>query len=956
MPQLTPAFEDPMKVPYVFSADDASAAKMADEWLKAASVSVDTETDYDQSLDLNIEVAEPRVLSAFAAFTATEGIDPEGLITGEDLPEMLREQGYVAAKAYVLDLGYIDPAAIAEQFAKLDVYVWNGRFERKVFERFGVRANRLLDLMLYQAVLDQGAEGFRFYTGLARASESYLGWSLEGKGGIQLSYRPVEVLPELSDEQLAYASQDAVATGLLAPLIVAACEAVTVTFDGITRTLADIGELESRASVFLDKMSVTGVPFVARHEADQPIVVDGQGYANWLAYVAERERRQRLALDKIAEIEHRLNAEESGAAAASQGLLSFDGGDVRYEPSFEPGSHKQLINALNRIIPDEVRAYTARHLGRERLLTDADTVDKNMLKLLGGELAKALIEWSKHNKLANDAGTKFVDQWVKADGRLHPEVKQGLVATGRLSMANPPMQNRPPETKRFSREAEPYCVVYADLSQAELRTLAHMSRDERMTSAFVAGEDLHTVTAVSMFNLDIKTMMAAEVLSDEALIEASSANRVEVPAGRTELDGDGDRILVVGNVEIARSALVETVLKAAKKARGTAKVPNFGVAYGMSPARLATTLCLTGVDTTTEEGKRILDAWMDTYPGVKRWLEDRDAFIEDLAANPPACDFRATWKLLDWFKPVTDARFALKRRLGRFPTVEEIADHLHPADEVATEFEQRVGRPTTDEELVAERASRAEFVAWVLSYRTPVVVAADGTPFAFASRTLGGRRRLFQVSADAWMESMTTVIVRSDKPLVRQLRDRFATKHRLRLSGQDGKALGFAEARRAVPKNLHKQFVLEVLSGMGKDAAKVLGSLGLSDSIRAKKQQFRNGPIQGTVGDVALLAYALLDERLERFNGLVVPTLTVHDSIMLRSHLSVAREASKVLQETMEEALEFYCPSVPAKADAAILHSYAEDDVVAEELLDHYEQLAAAGIVPDEPVHVEEAA
>ena len=935
-------FRDPMQVPYVFADDNEQAAKFAAEWLTADLVAGDTETDYDPELDLNTQVAEERVLSVFCAFKDLTDVDEDGLIGAGDLPAVLTEMGYVAAKSYVLDLGYVTVDAIDDVMRQVTMYVWNGRFERKVFARYGTRAKALEDLMLYQAALDLGAEGVRFYTGLARAAESYLDWNLEGKGGIQLSYRPVADLPELSEEQKAYAAQDAVATGLLQPLIVGACEQVTVEIDGQTRSLADIGHIESGASMFLDKMQVAGVP-LALEGAE--VTYGGKTYDGWLSYCDAREDAMRTAMGLIADIEHKLTG-TNDAGPASQGLLPFGDESVTpvFDPSFDPGSHKQLINALNRLIPDEIGVYTVRYLGAKqpRLLTENDTVDKNALKLIGGELAEALTEWSSHNKLVNDSGRRFAGEWVReSTGRLHPNIKQCLVATGRLSMENPPMQNRPPAMKAFHRPTfdspeTGRVVVYADLSQAELRTLAHMARDEKMTQAFVNGEDLHTVTATEMFELDIAAMNEAHDALDEALIELVEANRIPVPEGRTELDGDDDDVITVGSTAIARSSLVEAIQKFAKLNRGKAKVPNFGVPYGMSPARLALTLCLQGVDTTSEQGRDILDRWMNTYQGVKQWLEDRDAYIDTLAANPPACDYDATWKLIDWHKPVTDAKFALKRRLGRFPTPTEIAGQLHTDEQIVASLRESLERDPTDEELAEERQARVAFVKWVLSFRVPVVVAQDGTPFAFASRTLGGRRRLFQVGMAQWLESQAVTIVRSEKDGVIALRDQFAAQYNLRLSN-DGKPLGFFQARKAVPKNLQPKLVRFVLERMPAGARNVLGQMGLSDSIKAKKQQFRNAPIQGTVGDAVLYAYKLLDERLEVFGDRVRPVLTVHDSIMLEADAGVAREVAKVLQATMEEGLHFYCPTVPAVADAAILHSFDEDDVVADELLDQAE-------------------
>ena len=102
--------------------------------------------------------------------------------------------------------------------------------------------------------------------------------------------------------------------------------------------------------------------------------------------------------------------------------------------------------------------------------------------------------------------TKAVDE----NGRIHTDFKQALTATGRLSSAEPNLQNIPIRTKLgremrrfFIPENENYVLCDADYSQIELRLLAAISGDDGMTHAFLSGEDIHRNTAATVFGVPV---------------------------------------------------------------------------------------------------------------------------------------------------------------------------------------------------------------------------------------------------------------------------------------------------------------------------------------------------------------------------------------------------------------------------------------------------------------------
>jgi len=96
---------------------------------------------------------------------------------------------------------------------------------------------------------------------------------------------------------------------------------------------------------------------------------------------------------------------------------------------------------------------------------------------------------------------------VGEDGRIHSCFNQTETRTGRISSAEPNLQNIPVrqelgrELRRFFRAREGWQLVDADYSQIELRVLAHMADEPTMKAAFNSGEDVHRITAAQVFGV-----------------------------------------------------------------------------------------------------------------------------------------------------------------------------------------------------------------------------------------------------------------------------------------------------------------------------------------------------------------------------------------------------------------------------------------------------------------------
>ena len=123
-----------------------------------------------------------------------------------------------------------------------------------------------------------------------------------------------------------------------------------------------------------------------------------------------------------------------------------------------------------------------------------------------------VLEYRKVAKLSST----YVDGLIKvcdSESKVHTIFKQTGTATGRLSSAEPNLQNIPIRTemghelRRFFIPCdENHVLIDADYSQIELRLLAHIAGDETMINAFLSGEDIHASTASAVFGVPISAV------------------------------------------------------------------------------------------------------------------------------------------------------------------------------------------------------------------------------------------------------------------------------------------------------------------------------------------------------------------------------------------------------------------------------------------------------------------
>lgn len=227
---------------------------------------------------------------------------------------------------------------------------------------------------------------------------------------------------------------------------------------------------------------------------------------------------------------------------------------------FNLGSPKQLQS----ILFERLQLPAGKKTPTGQISTAEDVLQELALDY---PLPRVILEHRTLSKLKSTYTDRLPEQIHPHTGRVHTSYHQAVASTGRLSSSDPNLQNIPtrtPEGRRIRQAfiAEPgYSIVAADYSQIELRIMAHLSGDEGLLRAFVAGADVHRTTAAEVFGV------APDAVSTEQ--------------------------------------------------RRSAKAINFGLIYGMSAFGLARQL---GIERSAAQD--YVDRYFARYPGVKTYMDE----------------------------------------------------------------------------------------------------------------------------------------------------------------------------------------------------------------------------------------------------------------------------------------------------------------------------------------------
>ncbi len=232
---------------------------------------------------------------------------------------------------------------------------------------------------------------------------------------------------------------------------------------------------------------------------------------------------------------------------------------------FNIGSTKQL----GEIMYNELKISALKKTKKGSFATSASVMEDLAYK--GHELPKLILEWRQISKLKNtysESLPTFVNNKTK---RVHTSFLLAATTTGRLASSDPNLQNIPIKTddgknirKSFIAEKN-NLLVSADYNQIEMRILADLADVKELKKAFKNNEDIHTLTASQVFNIDIK--------------------------------------------------------KVDSNTRRKAKAINFGIIYGISQYGLAKQIMVSNI-----EAQEFLNSYFKKFPEIKEYMDSTVKF------------------------------------------------------------------------------------------------------------------------------------------------------------------------------------------------------------------------------------------------------------------------------------------------------------------------------------------
>jgi DNA polymerase I len=303
---------------------------------------------------------------------------------------------------------------------------------------------------------------------------------------------------------------------------------------------------------------------------------------------------------------------------------------------------------LRRVLYEKLKLPTD---GISRTQSGYSTAAAELAKLRAyHEIIPLLEDYRELTKLENTYIDTLPDLIDSSTGRIHTSFNQTVAATGRLSSADPNLQNIPARTELGQEIRAAFIaprgrrLVKADYSQLELRVAAHLAQDEKMLAAFRAGEDIHTATAAWVYGISLEQVTRAQ--------------------------------------------------------RRRAKTLNFGVLYGMGPQNFAQ-----AADVSAEEARSFIERYRQQYAGIARMIA---ATIE----QAEALGFVETMRGRRRYVPEINARSpavraAAERAAFNFPIQGTAADILKTAmirldDRLQSHYPAAAMILTVHDELVCE--------------------------------------------------------------------------------------------------------------------------------------------------------------------------------------------------------------------------------------------------------------
>ena len=232
---------------------------------------------------------------------------------------------------------------------------------------------------------------------------------------------------------------------------------------------------------------------------------------------------------------------------------------------FNIGSPKQL----GEILYNDLKISDLKKTKKGSFATSASVLEDLAFK--GNKFPQLVLDWRQVSKLKNTYSDSLPEHINSDTKRVHTSFLLAATTTGRLASSDPNLQNIPikSEDGKDIRKAfiakKDHFLISADYNQIEMRILADLADVKELKKAFKNDEDIHSLTASQIFNVDI--------------------NKV-----------DQDQ-------------------------RRKAKAINFGIIYGISQYGLAKQ-----INVSNHEAEQFLKAYFSKFPEIKVYMDSTIKF------------------------------------------------------------------------------------------------------------------------------------------------------------------------------------------------------------------------------------------------------------------------------------------------------------------------------------------
>ena len=467
--------------------------------------------------DLDDWISEAEKKGEFAIDTETTSLDPHqadlvGISLSTDIGKACyipigHTNGKCLNKKEVIDK--LKPILEDKSVKKIGQ---NIKFDYLIFYHLGVNLNSLEDTMLISYVLDAGKNRHNMDT----LSEIHLGHKtisfkdLVGTGKKQISFNEVEI-----QKASEYAAEDADITLRLYKVLKENLK---------QEKLENIYELFEKPLIkILAKMEINGIKV-----DDKYLKILSKNF----------DKRIKEVEKKIFKISNK---------------------------EFNIGSTKQL----GEIMYNELKISSLKKTKKGSFATSASVLEDLAFK--GNEFPKLVLDWRQISKLKNTYSDSLQEHINPKTKRVHTSFLLAATTTGRLASSDPNLQNIPIKSSdgkeiRKSFVAEKgNILISADYNQIEMRILADLADVKELKKAFKNNQDIHSLTASQVFNVDIK-----KITSDM---------------------------------------------------RRKAKAINFGIIYGISQYGLAKQIMVSNI-----EAENFLNSYFIKFPEIKEYMQETIKF------------------------------------------------------------------------------------------------------------------------------------------------------------------------------------------------------------------------------------------------------------------------------------------------------------------------------------------